>query len=301
VRGSNLSKGAGVMGTGSTGVMGVGADYGVLGQSPSKSFSGYGVCGTHAGSGAGVYGTCPGGNGVGGSSSLGTGVYGASTEGYGVFATTASSGINPNGTYGAAVIGWHTGTASGFGVQGSKNGNGYGVYGDSETGFGVAGRIFAASGDWAVFGFGNIGATGTIAQGVPSPDGSVRKVYSVGSPESWLEDFGSGTLVSGSARVQIDPAFASAVATDAYHVFLTPLGDCRGLYVSQMDAAGFTVHELQHGQSSLTFSYRVVARRSDVTAPRFARVTLPVAPTTQATAAVHPPAAMPPLPTVPPT
>jgi hypothetical protein len=44
-----------------------------------------------------------------------------------------------------------------------------------------------------------------------------------------------------------------------------------------MDATGFTVQELHGGQSSVAFSYRVVARRKDVVAPRLAVVPLPTA------------------------
>jgi hypothetical protein len=46
-----------------------------------------------------------------------------------------------------------------------------------------------------------------------------------------------------------------------YHVFLTPQGDCRGLYVSNKSAAGFEVHELGGGQSNVAFDYRIIALR----------------------------------------
>jgi hypothetical protein len=43
-------------------------------------------------------------------------------------------------------------------------------------------------------------------------------------------------------------------------VFLTPQGDCNGLYVAQKSSAGFEVRELRGGRSSLTFDYRIVAK-----------------------------------------
>jgi len=43
-------------------------------------------------------------------------------------------------------------------------------------------------------------------------------------------------------------------------VTLTPEGDCRGLYVARRDRLGFIVRELQRGQSSIAFTYRIVAR-----------------------------------------
>ncbi len=73
--------------------------------------------------------------------------------------------------------------------------------------------------------------------------------------------------------------FAAVVHTADYHVFLTPKGDSRGLYVSSQSATGFTVHEQQGGTNSLAFSYRVVARRKDVEAVRLAKFSLPATPT----------------------
>jgi len=49
-----------------------------------------------------------------------------------------------------------------------------------------------------------------------------------------------------------------------YKVFLTPEGDCRGLYVRRKSAANFEVREFMSGKSSVAFSYRIVGRRKDV-------------------------------------
>jgi len=46
-----------------------------------------------------------------------------------------------------------------------------------------------------------------------------------------------------------------------YHVFVTPKGDCKGLYVANETPAGFEVHELGGGQSNVAFDYRIVAHR----------------------------------------
>ena len=58
------------------------------------------------------------------------------------------------------------------------------------------------------------------------------------------------------------PTFAETVNTAMeYHVFLTPKGDCKGLYVANKTPAGFEVHELGGGQSNVAFDYRIVAHR----------------------------------------
>jgi hypothetical protein len=135
--------------------------------------------------------------------------------------------------------------------------------------------VYAASGyGTAHFASGNFVATGTKSAVVPAEEGYHRTLYCVESPDCWFEDFGTALLVAGSARVQIDPLFAATVRTDEYHIFLTPQGDSKGLYVGSIDAVGFTVHEQQEGRSTLPFSYRVVARRKDVEAPRLKKVKL---------------------------
>jgi hypothetical protein len=95
------------------------------------------------------------------------------------------------------------------------------------------------------------------------------------SPESWFEDFGSDKLSNGSATLQLEPEFAGVVKTDDYHVFPTPKGDCKGLYVSNQSSNGFTVHELQGGTSYVAFSYRIVAKRKDIPGARLEHVEEP--------------------------
>jgi hypothetical protein len=88
------------------------------------------------------------------------------------------------------------------------------------------------------------------------------KLYGVASSENWFEDFGSGQLSGGSVQIALDPAFVSTVNTgEAYHVFLTPRGECEGLYVGATTASGFEVRELHHGTSNVSFDYRIVAKR----------------------------------------
>jgi len=64
------------------------------------------------------------------------------------------------------------------------------------------------------------------------------------------------------AVLQIEPVFSQTVNTEVpYHVFLTPEGDCNGLYVTAKRPTSFEVRELQGGMSSIAFSYRIVAKR----------------------------------------
>jgi hypothetical protein len=122
---------------------------------------------------------------------------------------------------------------------------------------------------------GNLACDGTKSAVVPV-DGGSRKValYAVEAPENWFEDFGSGQLSNGSARIQLEPTFAQTVNTDLdYHVFLTPRGECEGLYVTDLTPGGFEVRELHHGSSSVAFDYRIVAKRKSYESIRLADFT----------------------------
>jgi len=118
-------------------------------------------------------------------------------------------------------------------------------------------------GDCTIDVSGNLNCNGKIG-GVVGVDGGSRKValYSMQSPENWFEDFGSGTLSGGGATVILDATFAQTVNTGTeYHVFLTPNGDSKGLYVSQKTATSFEVREQGGGTSNIAFDYRIVAKR----------------------------------------
>jgi hypothetical protein len=62
-------------------------------------------------------------------------------------------------------------------------------------------------------------------------------------------------------------------------VFLTPVGDTQGLYVSTRSQDGCEVREQQGGTSNLAFSYRVVAKRCDIEGARLQRIEAPPEPT----------------------
>jgi len=109
---------------------------------------------------------------------------------------------------------------------------------------------------------GDFNAVGTKSAVVPAQDGSMVKLFAVESPEVWFDDYGSGRLNHGAATISLDPGFAQTVNTStAYHVFLTPKGDCKGLYVTNETATGFEVKELGGGASGVAFDYRIVALR----------------------------------------
>jgi hypothetical protein len=112
---------------------------------------------------------------------------------------------------------------------------------------------------------GNFSCTGSKNAVVPIDRGTHQVGSSaIESPKNWFEDFGSARLSGGVAVVRLDSRFTQTVnAKLEYHVFLTPNGDCKGLYVNQKTSTSFEVRELGGGNSSVKFDYRITALRKN--------------------------------------
>ncbi|MGA8490735.1 MAG: hypothetical protein WB711_09955 [Terriglobales bacterium] len=125
---------------------------------------------------------------------------------------------------------------------------------------------------------GDTTATGSKSAVVPLQSGEMVKVFSMESPEVWFEDFGSGRLSRGAVAISLESKFSQTVDLSmGYHVFLTPKGDCKGLYVTGETNRGFEVRELGGGESGVEFDYRIVAHRKGYEAERMPVAISPVA------------------------
>lgn len=305
------SNGPGMIGTGGggsgTGVIGLtsnaanpgaGANNGVYGRANAGSVSGvYGQ--NDAASGFGVAGRCDASSGVGvlGTSLSHIGVQGMIANGSTAANAVAVSGINQStganaiGVYGSSTNGTGvvgvTGTAFNYGVLGQAltanataiagacTGNGSSAFSGGTTNPNAYAGVFQ----------GTVVVQGKLVVSDPSyksgalqhPDGSTRLVYCVESPESWIEDVGTGTLSGGKATVIFDKDFAAVTHTDTYHVFLTPYdGACKGLGVTVRRADGFVVQELNGGTTSGQFSWKVMVRaKGGVKSERLGKFTMP--------------------------
>jgi hypothetical protein len=106
---------------------------------------------------------------------------------------------------------------------------------------------------------------------VGSSNGPAVLEYGSRTTAPQVEDVGEGQLTNGRASIAIDARLAATIDKRiAYHVFVTPEGDCNGLYVTQKTSAGFTVRELHGGHASLAFEYRIVAKPVDDNGVRLA-------------------------------
>jgi len=280
-----------------------GSNYGVEGYSQSADGV-HGITYSSIGNSAvaGIaYGTSGSSNGVYGSSYNGPGVYGNGNQSYGVEGvSTGSSGVFGEFTAnasGAGVTG--TSTKLGFGVIGNSGQGGAGVEGYSTQGFSEGVLAYASApadiallsqsesngvdifdglgpdnSSCAIDSSANLSCTGTITGAIVrsrhrTGSGGHVLAYASESTSETLEDFGTARMVHGTANVQIQPTFASAIdRNSSYYVFLTPLGDTRGLYVSLKTPSSFQVRETEGGHSSLGFDYRIVAHPADAGSDR---------------------------------
>jgi len=302
--GSNNTGGIGVLGFGGTGGGGSADGAGVFGQSntaegvvgvtgAAATAAVFGFNSSAAGTAAGVFGRCDAaggygvvgqnlnGHGAAGFSNSGDGVAGFSNSGDGVTGLS-NSGTAVTGTTGG-MVGIY-GLGPNIGIEGE--GGGVGVLGFSSTGHGVIG-IAPTRGKFAGSFSGNVQVTGSItvfgakSAAVRTGRNDYRRLYSMESPESWFEDFGESALRSGRASVRIPKDFAPLIRTGDYHVFITPYGDCGGLFVANRTGTRFDVRELNGGKSSVRFAYRIVARRKDIPGKRLEKVLLPDLPEPQ--------------------
>jgi hypothetical protein len=229
----------------------------------TRSGTASGVAGINTNGGIGVYGTG------------GTGVYGRS-----VSASSTGAGSVEVGLWG------DTGQSSGTAVLGTADDGVAGTFANTSTsGFSTLNVLAFTTNTFPFYAYnvannahcdispgGNLSCTGTKNAIVPL-DGGKRKVAlsAIESPQNWFEDAASAQLVNGRAVVALDADFTQTVNTETeYNVFLTPYGDCKGLYVTNRTATSFEVHELGGGNANISFGYRIMALRRKYETVRFA-------------------------------
>jgi len=201
-----------------------------------------GVSASASGSGVGVSGQSSNGNGVSGSSTLGTaaGVYGFATNGTGVLAESQSSSSIAPALYALAD--------------------------ESDTNIFIGLNLINGGVNCTIDNEANLACTGKVSSGeamqVRHTSSKNRQVLSYASESATptIEDLGVARLRDGAGNVEIPADFASVMdRSNPYYVFLTPMGDTRGLYVSAENGTAFEVHENMRGRSSVLFQYRIIA------------------------------------------
>ncbi len=251
--------------------------------------------------GDGVHGITSSTNGNSGTSGISTGttgsangVYGRSSNGPGVHGTsTGGKGLIPIGVEGEASAPFADAVFGYF--HGGSNG-GFGGWFESNDSTGQNGALLARGDNkatWIFIGYNdstlkecsidpnaNLSCSGTIKGGNAlrvrhhTSSGQHVLTYASESATATIEDVGTARMFGGVANVAIPGDLASVMDRNStYYVFLTPLGDTRGLYVSIKTPSAFQVRETERGRSSLTYDYRIIAHPLDAKDDR-----LPLAP-----------------------
>ena len=281
---SDSTSGVGVVGTATAAT---GSAFGVKGVSGSSTGVGVlGIADTTAGANLGVEGmnSSPAGAGVQGTNNSTTGsAFGVtaltvSTAGIGIYGVAVEPSITTGADRPVAVWGSTT-VSGGIAVAGTAD-DGYAMAAanysidsatvrfenqeaDDDSGLVLRTIGTAYDGDCIIDVSGDLFCSGTVSGGVLVDNGKRRvALYAMQAADNWFEDAGSARLTHGATVVQLDSIFAQTVNSGVeYHVFLTPKGDCKGLYVTNEGADSFEVRELGGGTANIAFDYRIMARR----------------------------------------
>jgi hypothetical protein len=235
---------------------------GVRGTNNGTGAAGVGVWGSHAGSGWGVFGEAPTGYGVVGRIATDT------ANRAGVIGQTGF--VSPAGGYSAAGVRGE-GRTGVLGVAGNFLGGGEGVSASLVDGFGAEIRYAGlatsfgtdpsgGSAPWAVFGGGDIGATGTKHFLDPHPsDPNLMIAYvSLEGPEAGTYFRGRGKFQDGLARITVPEHFRMVTDPEGLTVQITPIGAMASFAVIKMDLNEIVVQ----ASRSVEFSYLVQGVRA---------------------------------------
>jgi hypothetical protein len=227
-------------------------------------------------------------------SATGTGLVGAGNNSTGNIYSGIGSGGAFTGTL-AGAVGWGTDATNGIGVIGAGNslastiptggcggaftGTTSGAYGYATNSSGVrSGGYYATAptsgGSYAYVAYRSstpdrnykVYGNGTVSTIVKNTKGDLITLSCPEAPDVVFQDYGIGQLVDGKAHITIDPDLAININVSQDHplkVYITPEGDCNGVYVTNKSQNGFDVIELQGGRSNVSFAWQIVATRAN--------------------------------------
>lgn len=206
-------------------------------------------------------------------------LYSFGTSGYNYNDFTRTGGVlgsEINGNYWGS-LGYKSSASVTFGVYGSNaygSGSGY-MQSSSMAGMGggffgnVAGSIsrgrvigqMTAGELFAAYNSGDVYTYGQQIELVKTGERNTA-VYTATSTDATVYKMGKARLVNGSAYIRFDSDFAQLLG-DAPVVTATPMGVCNGVYISSADKTGFTITELNNGNSNVELSWIAMGLRVD--------------------------------------
>jgi hypothetical protein len=252
-----------------------------------------------AGTGTAANGTIVGHFGYGRNAANGIGVVGVGNNGGTIFTPASGAGVagtgNQYGVVGFATTAVVTNPLNNSAANGAAASAG-GYFEVQNAGTAQTWSYVAVREAAGALGLRKIIGPGTVNTIVKDLDGNRVALSCPEAPENLFQDYGSGQLVNGRARIDLDPILSKNIVVDATHplrVFVQLEGDCNGVFVTNKSGDGFNVVELMNGTSNTPFTWTVAANRADEVLPdgtisrysaeRFAPAPGPVEKSTQAT------------------
>lgn len=145
-----------------------------------------------------------------------------------------------------------------------SSGIGIGVWGDL-IGAKVHGNVYGLyteGTNYSLYANGDVYRTGADVHVQQDDAGNNQVMYTLVSTDMIVQTYGVGQLDKGKANIAFDDAFAQVVSgSEPIVVTVTPIGRSKGIFLEQVDAAGFNVEENERGKSSVQFSWIAIGKR----------------------------------------
>lgn len=170
-----------------------------------------------------------------------------------------NSGSATYGVYGSAAYA----SGAGFLPNNTLTGIGIGGYGGI-LGAWTRGDVMGHISSGEIFASYNLGDEYTSGHQIEIIETPTERIaaYSVTSSDIKVYENGSETLSLGSKMVIFDDAFKSLLGENPT-ITVSPMGECNGLYITNISSTGFEVRELGNGSSDVAFTWIAVAKRID--------------------------------------
>ena len=169
-----------------------------------------------------------------------------------------SSGLLNYGVYGTAAYA----SGAGFAANNLDAGIGGGFHG--MVGAITRGNVIGQFNKGGLFASYNIGDVYTSGKNVELVSNGTEMIpaYAVTSTEAVIYKKGRAQMVNGTATISFDSNYSNLLGESPI-VTITPMGQCNGVYIESVTKNGFTIRELNAGNSSAEIAWIAVGDRVD--------------------------------------
>jgi hypothetical protein len=118
----------------------------------------------------------------------------------------------------------------------------------------------------ASYNIGNEYTSGYSADVITLNTGEKEVIYNNTSTELKIYNDGQAQLTNGKKFIEFDNTFKNAIKSESTPtITVSPMGECNGIYVVEVNSNGFWVKEMMNGNSNVTFSWIAIGKRNNDT------------------------------------